>query len=158
MNVCRRGNIHERKPHISHRVSALNPVDDASPDERYDPRQGRDAGGRRINAGFDTRAGHLAVRNADAQRKAVGTHHHACRFGPYAGNASPPRDGEGRHFSRRDCQIQPGLFIRMDAARNGPDGAVLLHALSARTVEPATGTSTVAGMPGGRRDWTMDMS
>jgi hypothetical protein len=36
----------ETQRHVNHRVSALDPLHDASPDERYRPRQGRDGRGR----------------------------------------------------------------------------------------------------------------
>src|SRR6266852_8738013 len=91
VNLAR--NIHEEQPHTSHRVSALDPVDDASPDERYNPRQGRDARGGGINPGWGARPGPIAVRNAAAQRTTVGARHHARRLAPYTGHACDPRDG-----------------------------------------------------------------
>jgi hypothetical protein len=138
------GESNEAKPPISHCVCALDPVDDASLNERYDPRPGRVARGRGINPDWGARAGAMAVWSAAAQRTAVRAHHHAHRVDPCDRHACCPRDGSGRHFSRRDCQVQPSLFIRMDASRVGRDWDLHLHPVSARTVELATGQTPVA--------------
>src|SRR5438270_10386916 len=92
---------------------------------------------------WGARPGSVAVWNAAAQRTAVGARHHARRVTPYNGYACRPRDGAGRHFSRRHRQVQPSLLVRLDAARDGRDWDVLLHPLSARTVGPATGPTPV---------------
>ena len=39
------------------------------------------------------------------------------------------------------ARFQPSLLVRLDASRDERDWDVLLHPLSARTVEPATGSA-----------------
>src|SRR5258707_9962536 len=80
-----RGNINEAQPHINHHFSAVDPVDNASPDERYHPCRGRDARGRGINPYWGARPGPLAVRNAAAQRTAGWAPPHSRPGAPFHG-------------------------------------------------------------------------
>src|SRR6267378_1526589 len=62
----------ETQRYANHRVSALDPLHDASPDERYRPRQGRDGRGRGLNPRGGAHPGRLVVRNVGARRTRSG--------------------------------------------------------------------------------------
>src|SRR4249920_868886 len=81
----------ETKPHVAHRLSALDPAYDASPDQRYDPCQARDVRGRGLNPRCSPCPGSLAVRNAAACGTPVGAHHHAPRVDNWDRHAGRPR-------------------------------------------------------------------
>src|SRR5438094_2320881 len=132
---------------FNYRVSALDPLHDASPDERYRPRQGRNGRGRGLNPHCGAHPGRLVARNVGARRTAVGVHHHARRVAPGVGYARHPRDGSGRRFSRPDRKVQPSLLGRLAASRARRDWDLLPHPLGARTVEPATGPAPVVEEP-----------
>ena len=124
-----------------------DPAYDASPDERYGPCQGWYARGRRLNPRCSAYPGPLAVRSAAAPGTPVGAHHHASRIGNWDRHAGRPRHEPSRHLPRRDRQVQPSLFVRLDASRTGRDWPVHLYPRSARIVEPATEPAPLVEIP-----------
>src|SRR5713101_730251 len=132
-NLARRIS-NETQRYVNHRVSALDPLHDVSPDGRHHPRDGLGTG---LEPLWGANPGRLAVRNAGARRTAIGVRHHPPRVAPWVGHPRPPHDGEG--CRRRLRQVQWSLLLRLDAHRARRDRALLRHPLGARTVEPARG-------------------
>jgi len=124
-----------RKSDVSDRLAAFDPVYDAAPDERCDPRQGWDARGRRLDADWSAGACRVAVRNADARGAAVRAHHHARGVADSNGYAGDPRDVRGGNFPGAAREGRSCVSVRLDATHAWPDGDFLVHPRSAWTVE-----------------------
>src|SRR6185437_7846054 len=132
----------ETKRDVNHRVSALDPLADASHYGRHRP---WDIEGRALKHCVGRSRG-VAVRDAGARRTAIGARHHAARGVVRGSHARHAHEGG---TLRRDSQVRRRLLLSMDTlgARRtrGP------HPLGARTMEYATGPATIVRQPQTRK-------
>src|SRR5690348_12480098 len=126
----------ETKRDVNHRVSALDPLADASHYRRHRP---WDIEGRVLKHCVGRSRG-VAVRDAGARRTAIGVRHHAARRVVRGGHAGHAHEGG---TLRRDRQVHRRLLLRLDTLGARRARGLHLHPLGARTVESATGPATV---------------
>src|SRR5271167_1418911 len=130
----------ETQHHVNHRVSALDPLADAS---HYGRHRAWDIEGRELKHCAAHPRG-PPVWDARAPRTAIGARHHAARRIVRDSHARHPHEGG---TLRRDRQIPRRLFLRLDTLGARRARGLHLHPLGARTVGSATGPAPVV-LPG----------
>ena len=126
----------KQQRHLDRRVSALDPLADAS---RYGRHRPWDIEGRALEhrAACPRRP---LVRNAGARRTALGPRHHAARRVVRGRHARHPHAGGAL---RRDREVRRRLLLRLDTLGARRARGLHLHPLGAWTVESATGPTEV---------------
>src|SRR5437762_14068624 len=124
----------ETKRDVNHRISALDPLADAS---HYGRHRSWDIEGRTLKHCVGRSRG-VAVRDAGARRTAIWARHHAARRVVRGSHARHAHEGG---TLRRDRQVLRRLLFRLDTLGARRARGPHFHPLGARTVESATGTA-----------------